>query len=601
MHPIIVPFALALAFGGLCVARTQVISSSRTVQISSNATYYVPGTPVSAFKFGANTKIQDQLRALGDNGNSPLIPFSFITDSAPHFSSDRLNEIVALWSGLDDVWNPLFLDGVYLAFNGSGSPSTSLTAGQTSSIVITSDSFMNGISLAARIPPGPYFVDPFTGQIFQAWLLYNDEQQAFLYGTVPDGHGGFSQLSAHIDGAATESIAVPSRLYFQPSQKQPLAGARIGVKDIFDIKGLRTGCGNRAFYQFYPPKAQTAPSIQRLIDGGAIIIGKTKASQFANGESATDDWVDYHAPYNPRGDGYQDGSSSSTGSGTAIAAYPWLDYTVGSDTGGSMRGPASANGAYGNRPSHGAVVLDDVMPLSPALDTAGIFARDAKSWQTAGLWWYENFTSFTQFPKTILFPVDEFGGSFLTNPPEPGTADAMFNDFIKQLEGFLNTTRTEISLTNMWNETSPLIANVSNPPPSLSTMLTSTYEVLIALDQIQLVADPFIDAYKAAHNGQTPFIDPAPIARWNFARALSNPNQTHADAVTNKTIFMNWFQQTVLNGSDPTTCSPAIYLYPQNTGFTNYRNSYISNILLRHLKPSEPSVWIWFNQDFILF
>ena len=151
----------------------------------------------------------------------------------------------------------------------------------------------------------------------------------------------------------------------------------------------------------------------------------------------------------------------------------------------------------------------------------------------------------------------------------------MFNDFIKQLEGFLNTTRTEISLTNMWNETSPLIANVSNPPPSLSTMLTSTYEVLIALDQIQLVADPFIDAYKAAYNGQTPFIDPAPIARWNFARALSNPNQSHADAITNKTIFMNWFQQTVLNSSDATTCSPAIYLYPQNTGFTNYRNTYI--------------------------
>lgn len=311
----------------------------------------------------------------------------------------RAHGLVLAWSG------------VYLEFNGSGTPSTNLIAGHTSSIVLASKSFKDGVPLTNPIPPGPYFVDPFTAQIFQgeivvlgfwlladticrvAWLLFNDEQQSFLYGTVPDGHGGFSQLSAHIDGAATESVAVPSRLYFSPTHKEPLAGARIAVKDIFDMKGLRTGCGNRAFYQFFPPKTQTAPSIQRLIDGGAIIVGKTKASQFANGETATDDWVDYHAPYNPRGDGYQDGSSSSTGSGTAIAAYPWLDYTVGSDTGGSMRGPAGANGAYGNRPSHGAVVLDDVMPLSPALDTAGIFARDAKSWQTAGLWWYENFTS----------------------------------------------------------------------------------------------------------------------------------------------------------------------------------------------------------------
>ena len=214
-----------------------------------------------------------------------------------------------------------------------------------------------------------------------------------MYGTLPDGKGGFTQLSAHIDGASTVSVAVPSRLYFTKTAKQPLAGARLAVKDIFDIKGLRTGCGNRAFYQFFQPKTQTAPSIQRLLDGGAVLVGKVKASQFANGETATDDWVDYHAPYNPRGDGYQDGSSSSTGSGTAIAAYPWLDYAVGSDTGGSMCGPAGANGVYGNRPSHGAVPLDDVMPLSPELDTAGIFARDAKTWQTAGRFWYSNFTS----------------------------------------------------------------------------------------------------------------------------------------------------------------------------------------------------------------
>ncbi len=214
-----------------------------------------------------------------------------------------------------------------------------------------------------------------------------------MYGTVADGKGGFTQLSAHIDGAATESVAVPSRLYFEATPKQPLAGARLAVKDIFDVAGLRTGCGNRAFYTFNPPKNTTAPAIQRLLDGGAILVGKVKASQFANGETATDDWVDYHAPYNPRGEGYQDGSSSSTGSGTAVAAYPWLDYAVGSDTGGSMRGPAGANGVFGNRPSHGAVVLDDVMPLSPELDTAGIFARDAKTWQKAGLWWYENFTS----------------------------------------------------------------------------------------------------------------------------------------------------------------------------------------------------------------
>ena len=223
--------------------------------------------------------------------------------------------------------------------------------------------------------------------------MYNDENQSFLYGTIPDGDNGFQTLSARIAGAATETIGVPSRLYFTPTPEKPLAGMRLAVKDIYDVKGLRTGCGNRAFWQLYPPKTRTAPSIQRLLDGGMVLVGKTKTSQFANGEAATADWVDLHAPYNPRGDGYQDGSSSSTGSGTAIAAYSWLDIAVGTDTGGSMRGPAGVNGVFGNRPSHGAVALDDVMPLSPALDTAGIFARDAKSWAVVGEWWYKDFKS----------------------------------------------------------------------------------------------------------------------------------------------------------------------------------------------------------------
>ena len=242
------------------------------------------------------------------------------------------------------------------------------------------------------------------------YRLYNDEQQSFLYGTIPDPSGGYSVLPAKIPDAATESIGVQSRLHFTPTLEKPLAGLRLAVKDIYDIQGLRTGCGNRAYWQLYPPRNQTAPAVQRLLDSGLVLVGKTKSSQFANGEVATDDWVDLHAPYNPRGDGYQDGSSSSTGSGTAIAAYPWLDYAIGTDTGGSMRGPAGANGIFGNRPSHGAVALDDVMPLSPPLDTAGVFARDANMWAAVGHWWYQNFTSvcvssfcFGSYPILSLF------------------------------------------------------------------------------------------------------------------------------------------------------------------------------------------------------
>ena len=154
----------------------------------------------------------------------------------------------------------------------------------------------------------------------------------------------------------------------------------------------------------------------------------------------------------------------------------------------------------------------------------------------------------------------------------------MFNTFIRKLEGFLNTTRTEINMTTMWNETSPLIANISDPPPSLRTMLNTTYADLIGLDQIALVADPFIADFKADHNGQNPFIDPAPLARWTYGRTLDSTTRK-AEAITNKTIFMNWFQNTVMNGTNKETCSNSIFLYPQSSGTTQYRNKYIRYVL----------------------
>jgi Asp-tRNA(Asn)/Glu-tRNA(Gln) amidotransferase A subunit family amidase len=109
------------------------------------------------------------------------------------------------------------------------------------------------------------------------------------------------------------AVAVPSRLLFTKSADKPLAGVRLGVKDIFNVAGLKTSNGNRAWYQLYPEANQTASAVQKLVDAGAVIIGKMKTSQFANGETATADWVDYHAPFNPRGDGYLDPSSSSAG------------------------------------------------------------------------------------------------------------------------------------------------------------------------------------------------------------------------------------------------------------------------------------------------
>ncbi|KAI0365605.1 amidase signature enzyme [Pilatotrama ljubarskyi] len=549
---------------GVAAAQVAIQNTGRTLTLG-NVSYFVPSSPVSMLPNAA---------LLVKPATGDLVPFSVIPTSKIIFDQQALEETVSVWSTTDDVWSEAFLTGVYITFNGTrGVPLTSLGGAQKKfgiDFVLCSKSYPLGVGLTKPLSSGPYFLETASGNIFEAFRLYNDENQSFLYGTIPDGQGGFQVLPARVPGAATETIGVPSRLYFTPTPEKPFAGFRLAVKDIYDVKGLRTGCGNRAFWQLYPPKERTAPAIQRLLDGGMVLVGKAKTSQFANGETATDDWVDLHAPYNPRGDGYQDGSSSSTGPGTAEAAYPWLDFAVGSDTGGSMRGPAGANGVFGNRPSHGAVSLDDVMPLSPELDTAGIFSRDAKLWAAVGHWWYQNFTSFSHFPKKIIFPVDFFGGSFLTNPPAAGTARATFNSFISRLEGFLNTTRTEVTFADLWNTTKPV--NVS--APTLQTLLSTTYADLITLDQIALVADPFISDYGAANGGRMPFIDPAPLARWGYGRGL--PAGRKEEALANKTIFMDWFASEVIKAGDPQTCADGILLYPQSSGGTNYRNRYIS-------------------------
>lgn len=127
------------------------------------------------------------------------------------------------------------------------------------------------------------------------------------------------------------TIGVPSRLYFTPTKQKPLAGLRIAVKDTQNVRGAKTTGSSRAWAQLYGPQEKSATGVQRLLDHGAIVVGKLKSTQFGESEWATRDWVDYHAPWNPRGDGYQTPSASSSGSAASVAAYEWLDLSTGTD------------------------------------------------------------------------------------------------------------------------------------------------------------------------------------------------------------------------------------------------------------------------------
>lgn len=235
----------------------------------------------------------------------------------------------------------------------------------------------------------------------------------------------------------------------------------------------------------------TGTTIRRLIDAGAQIVGLQKPSQFANGETATADWVDYHSPFNPRGDGYEDPSSSSSGAGASIASYEWLDLAVGSDTGGSIRGPSQVQGLFGNRPSHGLVELDHVMPLSTHLDTAGFLTRDPYLWDVAQQVLYgDNYTSFAGSVQAPTYPTTIYTVDFPDNASSTD-ADQQLVNFATRLADFIGGQLTALDLSEAW--TAARVTGV--PDMGLSEYLNLTYPTLISKEQTSLVRNMFYADY----------------------------------------------------------------------------------------------------------
>lgn len=489
-----------------------------------------------------------------------------------------LPSLFSTWTDVDDVFTPAFLGAVLVrGFKPDNLTTTFFNASRSSVLV----------GLESRIvPSGPYFFEQASGKLYPVYRLYSDFAGAFTQPLLQKPDGTFQPLSAQVAGLVSSTVGVPSRIYYTPSSEKPLAGARVGVKDIYSLAGVRQSNGNRAWYNLYGENNVTGTAVSRLIDAGAIIVGLQKPSQFANGETATADWVDLHSPFNPRGDGYQDPSSSSSGAGASIGSYEWLDLALGSDTGGSIRNPAEVQGVYGSRPSHGLVELDHVMSMSPVLDTAGVLTRDPYLWDRANQALYStNYTSF--HGKSVRYPSKLYTIDFPTT--NDSAADALLARFQSRLAAFLNTTATPLDLPADWSSQPPsgAPANVS-----LETLLNLTYPMLITKQQIPLVRDPFYADYAgtygsrrslitltntqaAKHDGRVPFVDPVPLSRWNWSMAY--PDSALDEAIHNKTLFMDWIAEKYLTPiSDPEQCSSSLIAYVGTDGSQTARNVYRS-------------------------
>lgn len=199
------------------------------------------------------------------------------------------------------------------------------------------------------------------------------------------------------------AFCIENHVSLEGATQGPLAGLTFAAKDVFDISGHRTGFGQPDWLRTHPPAETTAVAVQRLLDAGARMVGKTHTDELTYSLSGQN--VHYGTPVNPAAPDRIPGGSSN-GSVSAVAGG-LVDFALGTDCGGSVRLPASYCGVLGIRPSHGRISLEGVARFASSFDVAGWFARDADIFYRAGTVLLSD-EAVTPSPKRLLYAQDAF-------------------------------------------------------------------------------------------------------------------------------------------------------------------------------------------------
>ena len=356
---------------------------------------------------------------------------------------------------------------------------------------------------------------------------------------------------------------------------------RFALKDTIALKGLKTGYGNQAWLETYPPETDTAPAIQLLLGAGAVVVGKTKTTELAEGLDPVE-WTDTICPYNPRGDGHQKPSSSSTGSAVAVATYEWLDFAIGTDTGGSIRHPAGVNGVFGNRPTQGAIDLAGVLGATNLFNTVGVFARDVSTFNKVGKQLYcpvytpsvrplpqkYNLLYLTRSPQAA-HPPHHRGGQHRWFP-HPGDARSTFSEadkvteaFIQNLEAQLKCKRIPINIYELWEATPP-----KGQPRSLDESVGSIYSAITTYSALRTGVDQFMADYANGNHGKEPPISDLVKRRLDSGRAITP--RSIANALDAMQAFTQWMEDFVFGTFD--NASATLLVFPQSCGAPEYRD-----------------------------